>query len=166
MQLHQHYEYPAATFSEHFPGPAMQLSRSDPHCTPFTNRDDTPLFHGTSPPTDTAESAPHHGETGPVWEEAAFIPPLRYRSIVELLHRLAMGEETAVVLLALSLAQSPCDDARCRVTDPALLRLAARQSGISVAGRTDEAIACDVAAAVVSEYAAPHHYPPCRRGHA
>ncbi|KQC05324.1 MAG: hypothetical protein APR53_08040 [Methanoculleus sp. SDB] len=105
-------------------------------------------------------------ETGRIWEEAGFTPPLRHRGLVELLHRLGMGDYSAAAMLALSLARAPCDDTRVRITDPGLLARAARQFGISTAERTDEAIARDVADAVIDEYAEPHHHSVHRSGHA
>ncbi len=140
----QYYVPPGAIFSANSREPVMNPPRSAPRREARLQPHRT--FHCDA-------SASTRWETGRVWEEAGIIPPLRHRVVAELLHRLAMGEESSVVLLAQSLARAPFEDARCRVIHPARLRLAAQDFGLCTAGRTDEAIACDVASAVIDEYA-------------
>jgi hypothetical protein len=134
----------------------MDLLHPDNRHTAFTNRNSCLCANGVAPRRVAAGSAPARWETGRVWEEAGIVPPLRHRVVAELLHRLAMGEERAVALLARALARVPCDDPRCRITDPVRLRQAARDFGIATAGRTETAIARDVADAVIDEYAPLH----------
>lgn len=137
----------------------MNLPRSDSRCITFTNREERHDTNGFSSLGYVAASASTtRWETGQVWEEAGIIPPLRARLAVELLHRLAMGEEASVVRLARLLARAPFEDARCRAIHPARLRLAAPDFGIRTAGRTAEAIGRDVADAVIDEYATAHHH--------
>jgi hypothetical protein len=135
----------------------MNIPHPDPRSITFTNCEDRPDTHGFSPLGEAAASASTRWETGRVWEDAGITPPRCARLVVELLHRQAMGEEAWVVRLARSLAEVPCEEARYRVADPARLGLTARDFGIPTAGRCDEAIARDVASAVIDEYAAAHH---------
>lgn len=95
-----------------------------------------------------------------MWEEAGIAPSLRTRLVVELFHRLAMGEEAEAAALARALARAPGDDAPCLVVDPAGLRRAARDLGIRTAGRTDEVIASAVVEAVIDEYTPRHSTTP------
>ncbi len=130
----------------------MNLPRSATRPIAFANRDDR------LPPRATVRGdVPPRWETDRVWEEAGIIPPLRQRLLTELLHRLAMGEEASVALLARTLSRVSFEDAQCQVTHPSRLRHAAGDFGLCIAGRTDEAIAYDVASAVIEEYIRSNH---------
>ncbi len=101
---------------------------------------------------------PNFEETDQVWTEAGFLPPADYRRAVALLHRLAMGEETAAPLLSCVLtvaAETSGDPDRAReyrILDPAKLRRIAEEYGIEPAGRSEDEIAHAVTLAIIAEY--------------
>lgn len=102
---------------------------------------------------------PFSEETGQIWTEAGFLPPVSYRQAVALLHRLAMDEEPAASLLSYALTAAgetpgPHQGTRgsYRVLDPGRLRRIAKEYGIDPADRDDNEIAHAVTLAIIGEY--------------
>jgi hypothetical protein len=98
-------------------------------------------------------------ETHRIWEEAGFIPPVVYRKLVELLHRLYMEDEMDTILIQalvleyfLQESGSSADAWEYTITNRENLKRIASKCCIDSLYRCDEAIAKDVTTDIINEY--------------
>ncbi|QSZ67043.1 hypothetical protein RJ40_05800 [Methanofollis aquaemaris] len=109
-------------------------------------------------------TSPDHGDPGPeeaatsrIWGEAGFLPPPVCREAVELLHLLAMEDETAegdgiAFIIGMAMQALRLSRSRFHILNIHKIEEIAIEYGVAVAGRDPDAIARDVTEMIIADY--------------